>query len=52
MGINLTGSPMLRTVKGRFRKHDELVVQERMKMRQLSKQQVENGETQAGLAKD
>ena len=37
VGLNLKGSPMLMTSQGRFKTHDELVVQEKMKMRHLSK---------------
>ena len=33
VGIDLTGSPMLNTAKGRFKKHDESIVQEKMKLR-------------------
>ena len=43
---------MTSTRKGRFRELDEAIVQEKMYLRQLSKQNVENGEDYFGEAKD
>ena len=43
---------MLSTVKGRFRKYDEMLVQERMNLRHINKMQIENGDIQATLGKD
>ena len=37
-------NPMLSTMKGRFRKYDEMVVQERMNMRHIHRQHILNGE--------